>query len=470
MTRWSSLSLRGRMMALFCATVGSWLAGSFLLLYAWLAHTARAEFDRRILQVAIPVSTDLATDRQADYIAQLNIPNEYFELFDPAGHPLARSRNLSEDLPAPEAAVAHGQHLLYDGALGQREHLRILAMPVPMGAAENLLLIGVSTADLQHWLHAVRNALTLVLAFCLMVLAVVASWFATRSLRPIVALTRQAEQLAERIRQPGGDSSALRLPTELIQRRDELGRLANAFAELWEQMRRAVNQLRQFVADASHELRTPLTVLRGETELLLEEARSPQAYRQALLTIQEELSKLHRIVEGLFTLTLADAGQLRLNSEPLYLNEVLEEACRLAERQAAAKRIVIERSLQQELLYAGDESLLRQLFLIFLDNAVKYSPPDTRIRVVLRPAAEAVEIRFEDQGMGIAPEEIPRIFERFYRGGHGEAQSGGLGLSIAQAIVGALGGSIQCTSTLGAGSCFTLRLPVRSAAVLVNKN
>ncbi len=469
MRRMGSLSLRGRLMALFCATVGTWLAGSLLLLYLWLSHTARVEFDRRMLQVAVPVATDLATDRQAEYIAQLNIPNEYFELFDAAGRTLSRSRNLAENLPPPPEPLAAGQVRFYDRTSAEGP-VRILAMPVRMGEQANVLLIAVSTTDLERWLHNLRSVFLLLLVFSLVVLALVSGWFASGSLRPISTLTRHAEHLAEEIRKPGGDTTQMRLPAELTRRRDELGRLAQAFETLWEQMRRAVTQLRQFVADASHELRTPLTVLRGETELLLEEPRSPQAYREALETIQEELGKLNRIVEGLFTLTLADAGQLRLAREPLYLNEVLEEACRLAERRAAAKQMRIERSLETELPYTGDESLLRQLFLIFLDNAVKYAPPGSTVRVLLSSDADSIRIRFEDQGPGIAPDELPRIFERFYRGRHGEAQSGGLCLSIAQAIARAFGGSITCTSHPGQGTCFTLQLPATAALAGLNKN
>jgi signal transduction histidine kinase len=162
---------------------------------------------------------------------------------------------------------------------------------------------------------------------------------------------------------------------------------------------------------------------------------------------------------------MADAGQLRIAPEPLYLEEVLEESCTLAAPMAYHKQIRIERDLQHDVLYSGDTAFLRQLFLIFIDNAIKYSPAGTRLQVSLS-ASEEVEIRFKDEGFGIAKEHVSRIFERFFRApqnGSAENHSGGLGLAIAQAIVQAHHGSIECVTEPGRGSIFTVRLPRTSA-------
>ncbi len=209
-------------------------------------------------------------------------------------------------------------------------------------------------------------------------------------------------------------------------------------------------------------MRTPLAVLHGETELLLSKPRSAEEYRQTLCIFDDEFKKLTRIVEGLFTLSMADAGQLHLVREPLYINEVLEEACSMAASRARAKNISIVRDLNEELACTGDEAFLHELFLIFLDNAIKYSPDGTRIRVTLEILDGTIRARFQDQGIGISPEHMPFIFDRFYRAAplnSGEAQSGGLGLAIAQAIAIAHGGTIECESTVGVGSTFTVKLP-----------
>lgn len=280
---------------------------------------------------------------------------------------------------------------------------------------------------------------------------------------PVKALTRHAELMAKRVT----DRQGFWEPLPITSPHDELGRLAETFNQLLEGVDSAVRQLRQFVTDASHELRTPLAVLLGETELVLSRSRSADEYRKTLAAIDGELKKLTRIVEGLFTLSMADAGQLHLEREPVYINEVLEEACALVAPRARARNISIVRDLNQEVAYAGDEAFLHELFLIFLDNAIKYSPCDSQVRVDLSQNGSSVRICFEDQGVGIATEHLPFIFERFYRAarpGNGELHSGGLGLAIAQAIARAQGGSIECRSTAGSGSTFTILLPALEAA------
>jgi two-component system, OmpR family, sensor histidine kinase CiaH len=216
------------------------------------------------------------------------------------------------------------------------------------------------------------------------------------------------------------------------------------------------------VSDSSHELRTPLSVLQGETELLLAESRSPEEYQKALRVIDTELKTLSRIVAGLFTLSMADAGQLRLGKELVYLDEVVEEACEIAVPLARPKRISIRRALDREFTVIGDETFLRELCLIFLENAVKYSPSHTQVDVSLKRAGGFAQLIFKDQGIGISEEDLPHIFERFFRAvgpDTGGAKSGGLGLAIAQAIVKAHGGSIDCQTAKGRGSKFTVRLP-----------
>jgi signal transduction histidine kinase len=225
--------------------------------------------------------------------------------------------------------------------------------------------------------------------------------------------------------------------------------------------------LRQFVTDASHELRTPIAVLHGETELLLSKPRTAEEYQKTLAIFDDELKKLTRMVEGLFTLSIADAGQLHLQAEPLYINEVLEEACALVNSRARRKGIAIRRQLDLEFPYTGDEAFLHQLFLIFLDNAIKYSPEQSVLHVTLTQADTTIRVCFQDDGVGISSEHLPFIFERFYRAAPstaGDSHSGGLGLAIAQAIVRAHGGSIECASEVGVGSRFTVVLPLTPVA------
>jgi signal transduction histidine kinase len=169
---------------------------------------------------------------------------------------------------------------------------------------------------------------------------------------------------------------------------------------------------------------------------------------------------------------MADAGHLRISKEPLYLEEVLEETCAFAGPMAHAKQIQMRRELQRDVAFSGDPAFLRQLFLIFVDNAIKYSPPNSRIGVRLFTADHSVWVQFQDEGIGIQSEYIPRIFERFFRVPQPhptDTQSGGLGLAIAQAIVQAHEGRIDCESQPGVGTLFTVVLPM-PLGIQINKN
>jgi signal transduction histidine kinase len=192
---------------------------------------------------------------------------------------------------------------------------------------------------------------------------------------------------------------------------------------------------------------------------LLSRPYSAAEYRQTLQTLDSELAAMGRIIEGLFTLSMADAGQLKLQEDDLYLDEILDESCGIAAALAREKHIQLVRRGWKEQPFRGDQVMLRQLFLILIENAVKYSPPETTIWVDLQDVAGRPAVTVADEGIGIAEEDLPHIFKRFYRAApqpNEGMRSGGLGLAIAEAIVEAHDGTIQCESTKGAGSKFTV--------------
>lgn len=454
-------TLRFRMTFLFCAVVGVLLTASYLGFAVLLAREVRGQLDRQLLATARPVVADLMTDPSEQDVNELNVPDEYFELLDASGRVLQLSKNLRGRPLELEGASLQASVLGFRNIRASNgSALRLALVPFERGKETLILAVAAPNRDAEEALASFERIIALLLPLSLLVTAAISGWYVSKSLAPVSALTRHAELMSARVSR--ADRQELWTPLAVGNPQDELGRLAETFNQLFARVDSALRQLRQFVTDASHELRTPLSVLQGETELVLSQPRGVEEYRKTLQVIDEELRKLTRIVEGLFTLSMADAGQLRLAKEPLYLNEVLEEACALATPRAELKRIAILRDLKQDVAYRGDETFLRQLFLVFLDNAVKYSPPKSSIRVALSAEGGLVRVRFEDQGIGIASADLPRIFERFYRAAppsNGEAQSGGLGLAIAQAIVRAHDGSIDCESVSGCGSTFTVKLP-----------
>ena len=448
---------------LFCVTVGVFLAGTYAVIYSIVDGDVRRQLDRRLLDTANPIVADLIANPSEQDVFSLDLPNQYLELTEPSGHVLQYSRSLQHvGLAIRTSELDYSRttfQTLEDRRLGR---LRLAVIPFILGRSHLFLTVGVSTRDTDQMLANFRRLLLTMLPLSLMATALISAWYTGRSLRPVVELTQHATQLTGEL--SNWNQSKVYSPLPISNPHDELGRLATTFNELFRRLTAVHAQLRQFVSDASHELRTPLAVLRGETELLLSQPRRPEEYETNLRVIDSELKKFGRIVEGLFTLSVADAGQLHLGSDRLYLDDVLEEACQLARTLAKSKSITIERNLKHEVSYEGDEVFLRQLFLIFLDNAIKYSPPHTAIDVGLEHNDHSIRVHFKDQGIGVSEDHLPHIFDRFYRvaaSDAGETRSGGLGLAIAQAIVRVQGGSIECKTSPGAGSTFTVVLPQR---------
>jgi signal transduction histidine kinase len=455
-------TLRFRMMLLFTTVVGVLLAASYLAFWGLLAHEVPTQLNRQLLDTARPLVADIITEPNAQDVNRLDIPGEFFEVLDATGHVLQHSTNLTTLINLSGISPAVSRPTFGIAAIGDAQSVRVALIPFQQANQLRVLVVAIPTLGTNRVLDSFGRVALLLFPLSLLLTAGISAFYVGRSLAPINALTQHAALMAKRVTNRQGFWTPLPVSSPY----DELGRLAETFNQLLQGVDSAVRQLRQFVTDASHELRTPLAVLHGETELLLSKPRSAEEYQKNLHVFHEEFKKLTRIVEGLFTLSMADAGQLHLMCEPLYINEVLEEACALVTSRARTKNIVIVRELNQEIAYSGDEAFLHQMFLIFLDNAIKYSPEATQVRVTLAQQDGTIRAGFEDQGIGISSQHLPFIFERFYRAApssSGEAHSGGLGLAIAQAIARAQGGSIECQSTPEGGSTFTVILPVISA-------
>jgi len=235
---------------------------------------------------------------------------------------------------------------------------------------------------------------------------------------------------------------------------------------------RAIDHMRRFMADAAHELRTPLTVVRSRAEVALQRSRTPEDYVLALHGIERETERLGRIVEDLLMLARADVGERPLQRERVFLDDVTLDAAEAARAMAERKSIRVEVKSFDEAAVIGDASLLRQLALILLDNAIKYTEPNGLVHVDVTVADGSAVLRVGDTGLGIPDDQLSHVFERFYRAdaartrraGSAEVSSegAGLGLSIAQWIVEEHGGTIRIESTVGKGTTVIVQLPAAS--------
>ena len=233
-------------------------------------------------------------------------------------------------------------------------------------------------------------------------------------------------------------------------------------------MRRLERVRRDFVANVSHELRTPITSIKGFIETLQSGAiHEPENALRFLQIIARQADRLNQIIEDLLTLSRIEQeeeyGKVSLTLEPL--KPVLQAAIQISEVRAAEKEIHISLSCPDGFQAYINPPLLEEAMVNLIDNAVKYSPPKTLVKVEVEEVGESVLIRVHDQGRGIAPEHLPRLFERFYRVDPSRSRKvggTGLGLAIVKHIVQAHNGVVTVESTLGQGTVFTLHLPRRS--------
>ena len=240
-----------------------------------------------------------------------------------------------------------------------------------------------------------------------------------------------------------------------------------------EPVERAFNNMRRFMADAAHELRTPVTAIRSRAEVAVQRSRSSDEYVRALGAIEAESARLGRIVEDLLTLARADARERPIEARRIFLDDVALDAADGARAMADRKGVQMEVGDFQEAPVLGDASLLRQLVMILLDNAIKFTPSGGRVRVDVQHTGSAASVIVSDTGLGIGDEQLPHIFERFYRGdpsrtresGQGEAgvsDGAGLGLSIARWIVDEHRGSIVVESQPARGTRIAVTVPADS--------
>ena len=275
---------------------------------------------------------------------------------------------------------------------------------------------------------------------------------ANRLLRPLDQLLRATRQIGI-----GGLSERVEEPD----RPAELRELARDFNAMLARLEGAVGALRRFTADASHELRTPLTVIHGTAQVALARPRSAEELRSTLAEISDETNRMLRLVEGLLALARGDETRHGMVTGQVDLVALLREVREIGEELATGKPIEVRLETPTAVFVHGSETGLRQVFINLVANAIKFSE---RGRVTLsvqeNPATESVEVSVADTGPGIAPEELPHIFERFYRGDPARSGEGfGLGLAIARLLVEQHGGSITGTSEPGRGSTFVVRLP-----------
>jgi heavy metal sensor kinase len=340
---------------------------------------------------------------------------------------------------------------------GGRHGFRAAANLIRSATGDYTVVVLQSLHPQQELLRDIRRTFYWAIPAALLLASLGGYFLARKSLAPVAEMASQARHMGAANLQ---DRLAVANP------RDELGQLALSFNQLLARIEASFDQQRRFVADASHELRTPVAILRGEAEVTLARAdRSPEEYRETLAILRDESRRLARMIEDLFTLTRADAGQYPLSLRDAYLDELATEVLHRARSLALTKNITLSSSIEPDLPIHADEVLLERMLLNLLDNAIKYSPPGSNVELVCRREGANYVIKVSDNGPGIPGDLQPRIFERFFRADKARSRSdgstvgAGLGLAISRWIAEAHHGRLELTRSDSSGSTFSFLLP-----------
>ncbi|MGE0450510.1 MAG: ATP-binding protein [Vicinamibacterales bacterium] len=445
-------SLRVRLVLLYAAVVTSIVAlfGATVCYLFW--NSLQRQIDREVQDRAQRVAHALAPFEDGSF--DVNLPDDATAYFDPERFERAyyviwasdgrRVDTSDPDLAGPRPAEAGTR---------TRSGWREAAVPGPRGS---LVLVGRRLDDAYGELWSLGVTAGIV-GFAAALLSIVGGWLlAGRVLAPIARINATARSMA------AGALDA-RIPVEDTE--SELGQVAEALNSAFDRLRLAADQLRRFTTDASHELRTPVATLCAETEWALARERDIAAYQGSLRTCRTAALRIGRVVETLLTLARADAGQIDLTSERCRLDAVAADAVALVRPLADQRQVAITTDLRAVEMMGDRERLLEAISNVVV-NGVLYNRPGGQVWVELGPRADAIELVVRDTGIGVAPEHLPRIFDRFYRvdAARTSGAGAGLGLSIAQWAIERHAGTIRCSSNLGVGTEFVIRFPADTGA------
>jgi len=315
------------------------------------------------------------------------------------------------------------------------------------------LQVGKSSTQAQGLLSFFRTVF-LMFSVPILLLGIIGGGLVTfRAIRPI----RHLIQTVRDILKTG--KMSLRVPAK--GERGEMVELVSLFNQMLDKNDSLIQAMHQSLDNVAHDLRTPMTRLRGVAELALQDAQDPNACREALADCMEESERVLTMLNALMDVAEAETGAMRLEITEVSVPEVMDSIIDLYEMVAEDKSITLTRNLPQELFIRADRTRFQQVMANLLDNAIKYSGEGREIEISAQTGDACAIISISDQGMGIPPSDINKIWDRLYRGDHSRSQRGlGLGLSFVRAIVHAHGGTVSVESELNKGSRFTIRMPV----------
>jgi heavy metal sensor kinase len=449
------------------------LVGFALVSYLVFQRGLLGRTDRFIGDALTAFASEVSAERRGAFetgealrttIAEVRFRDLAIIVLDPEGRAVINSP-MADPALAREIADAFrpaGRSATTLSLRAARGGYRMMARPLAIDDQQLTLVGAYSTADIEHALARIRGMFLVAIPTLVLCAAIGGYLLARQSLAPLAEMSARAGRIT-------ASSLDQRLP---VGGNDELTTLARIFNDLLDRLERAFAQQRRFVADASHELRTPAAILRTESDVTLaRQHRSEEEYRASAAVIRDAAGRLSRIVDELFLLARADAGNLVPRREPVYLEDLIHDAVRAVQSLAEQRGVRLELGDLVEAPIEADPDLLGRLLLNLLDNAIKYSPEGGTVTVEMRSQGAAWEVTVADQGPGVPPEARDQIFERFFRvdsarsRAEASATSGaGLGLAIARWIAEMHGGRLALAESRPGRTAFRLTLPAGGPA------
>jgi two-component system heavy metal sensor histidine kinase CusS len=435
-------------------------------LTAWYAIVLAAALGLFAVLIWVSLRQRLVGDLDQDVAASAQRFEAYFQkeaAKESGEHLRAELDEFCQALPAANYVLLRGSRgfeFHYPERGAPTRNFRFFRTQFQLEGETFDLEAGASSRAIHRSLELLRLLLLSLIPAAIAIACVGGAWLSRRALRPVDEVTSAARTIEI-------DNLSQRLP--VVETGDELQRLTEVWNSMLARLDAAVKTLSQFAADASHELRTPLAVIRTSAELALRRARSTESYRESLQEISIEAERMTQLVEDLLFLARSASSSTAANAEPVELRTLLRDVTGELRDLAELKNIGLRTSYPAEdITVAGSPPALRRLFLVLIDNALKYSNQGGTVEIAIASDQNRLTVTIEDHGAGIAATDLPHIFQRFYRADKARSDGGyGLGLSIASSIAQAHGASIAATSTEGRGSVFSVvfRRPVSGFGV-----
>jgi heavy metal sensor kinase len=450
-------SIRGRLTLWYVAVLAFTLLGYCAILLVSLSRGLESGVDRVLTDTARQANMlfqAVSSDQELrEAFRRINV-GQIVALYDQNGDQLLAGRSFMrvQDHPLP---VAGPGPRLDTVALPDGTAWRILTQRIAQPGQPDRLLV---VARSETFVQVAVGELVVLIGFTaplVLLLAIFGGMFlASRVLNPIDQITRTAEAIS-------AEDLSRRLGVKPAS--DEVGRLAATFDHMLDRLEQAFQRQRQFTSDASHELRTPLSMLVSRAGLALERQRNAAEYEDVLRAVRDEGLHMGRIVNDLLMLARADAGDVLALSERLDLGELAGSVAEAMGLIAAKREIALSAASEDGVEVVGDQTRLTQLLVNLVDNALAHTPAGGRVELCASRDASHAILQVTDTGTGIAAEDLPHVFQRFFRA-HGDRSrdrgGAGLGLALCQSIAQAHGGEISLDSEPGRGTRVTVRIPL----------